>query len=129
RFSERSGWQTSADGDGGGVGEASRQAQAAAREELRLRLSAPSRQGQTSGTRQQETPEKRGQKQERQGGDGGGDVHAPARRGRQAAWPGQQEVVRDVRRPEGGGVVGACGGDQTWLRAGHDEDGTNRHGR
>ena len=73
---DRGRWQMSADGDGGGVGQAAWQASAAAREELPVRLPTASRPGQTAGARQQETPEKRGQKQERQGSGRGRDVHA-----------------------------------------------------
>src|SRR5581483_11597729 len=78
------------------------------------------------GSRQQKTPEKRGQKQERQGSGGGGDVHAQMRRRRQAARAAQPQVVRHVRRPQGGGVVGAGRGDQARLRAEDDQDGANR---
>ena len=43
-----------------------------------LRLPAASRQGEAKGPGEQETPEKRGQEQERQRSDGGRDVHVAA---------------------------------------------------
>src|SRR4029077_4708169 len=70
----------------------------------------------------QKTPQKRGQKQERQGSHRGGDVYAAAWRRRQTPRPTQQEVVRKFCGQSGGGGMGSRRGDQAWLRAGHDQD-------
>src|SRR5205807_1700426 len=74
---------------------------------LRLWLSAASRQGQADHPGLEETPQKRRQEQAWQGSRPGGDVHAQAGCGGQAARPLEQEGVGLVRGPQGSGVVGA----------------------
>src|SRR5206468_3461527 len=112
---DRNRWQMSADGHGGRTGQASWPAPAEARERLPVRLSASSWPGQAESAGQQETPEKRGQKQERQGSSGRGDVYAPGWRGWAVAWTDQQEAVRDVCGSQGRCGLGPRGGDQAWL--------------
>jgi hypothetical protein len=81
----------------GGVGQASGQA-GEARKGVCVRLSASSRPGQATAAGQQETPEKRGQEQERQGSGPRRDVYAEAWQGRSSARPEEQEGVGVVRR-------------------------------